>query len=118
VIITIRTGSSEAEDVFEERDVCDWLNANPGVKAVLDGVLMKHIDGVYMHPNYPTDVVHAAARVSVKTGALCKESNEVHDYDNVVSRARLHEAAEGTAAAAIRLLLEIGNLKGRERTDE
>ena len=118
MIITIKTGSREEEDVREERDVCDWLNANPGVKAVLDGVLMMFLNAAYMHPNYPTDVIHATAQVLAETGALCKEANEVHDYDNVVSRARLHVAAEETAAAAIRLLLEIGNLKGREREDE
>jgi len=59
------------------------------------------------------DVIHAAARITEEAGELCKEANKIYHYDDVVSRARLHVAAEAVGAMAIRLLTEIGNLKGQ-----
>lgn len=117
MIIVVKSGAFKQDDVCEERDVCDWLNANPNVKAVLDGVLMKYIDDANAHPNFPTDVIHAVSRVTVAIAALWRAADDVYDYDNIVSRARLHVAAEKVGAIAIRLLMEIGNLKGREKNE-
>jgi len=114
--VTVKTAQSPYEDdVREEMDVCDWLNVNPDVKAVLDGVLAEYLNSVSRHPFFPSDVIHAVAKVTKDTGELCKTANDVFYYDdNVIDRIEMHVAANRAAASAIRLLMEIGNLRGRQ----
>jgi len=113
MVVIIKTASNFEDDIRYDWDVCDWLNANPDIKAVLDGVMAEYLRAVSKHPFFATDVVHAAAIVTEEAGELCKAANDVYHYDdNVIDRVNLHVEAQQVAAMGIRFLLEIGNLKG------
>jgi len=93
--------------------VCELLNANPDIKAVVDAILEEYLRACNCHPAYPDDVVFAASIVVEEAGELLKEANDIRfDIDTVQRRENLQTEAIQTGAMAIRFLMEIGNLKG------
>jgi selenophosphate synthetase-related protein len=94
-------------------DVCDWLNANPGIKAVVGLICEEYIRAVDAWPNFPVEVVHAAAIVAEEAGELLQAANNVRWVDDSVdNRENLLEEATQTGAMAVRFLVNIGELKG------
>jgi hypothetical protein len=114
MIVTVETAQSPYEDdAREEMDVCDWLNVNPDVKAVLDGVLAEYLKAWREYDFFPSDVIHAAMEVAMEVGRLCTFADDVFHHDSVIDRVDMHVKANQVAAAAIKFLMVIGNLKAR-----
>jgi len=98
----------------QEIDVCDFLNANPGVKDVVEQILEEYVRASDIH-QFPVDVVHAAAIVAEEAGELLRSANTIEwGGDSPFERENLQVEAVQTGAMAIRFLENIGNLKSRE----
>jgi NTP pyrophosphatase (non-canonical NTP hydrolase) len=94
-------------------DVCDWLNANPGIKAVVGAICEEYVRATEVWPDFPTDVVHAAAIVVEEAGELLQAANNIRwKDDDIANRENLLEEATQVGAMAVRFLANIGDLKG------
>jgi NTP pyrophosphatase (non-canonical NTP hydrolase) len=94
-------------------DVCNWLNANPGIKAVVGAICEEYVRAVEAWPNFPLEVVHAAAIVGEEAGELLQAANNVRwKDDDIANRENLLEEATQVGAMAVRFLINVGELKG------
>jgi hypothetical protein len=96
-----------------EMDVCDWLNANEGIKDVVDHILEEYVRASDLY-TFPTDVIHAAAIVVEEAGELLQAANDTYYRDIVGHRENLLTEAIQTGAMAVRFLEHIGNYKSKE----
>lgn len=98
-----------------EIDVCDFLNANYGIKEVVAQILEEYVHASGIH-QFPTDVVHAAAMVAEAAGNVLRTANTIKWIDDCpFERENLQNDAVHMGAMAIHFLENIGNLESDGR---
>lgn len=108
---------TETKRISEE--LCEELfkKQAPGVKRAVAKVLLELGKAMQKHPEWPSDVVHAAAIVAEESGELVRAAIQCHYGEKDCDKRDLAKEASHTAATAIRFLVNPYRLPGDDHEE-